>query len=247
MPFKALIAASSFFVLVLAVAGFSLRWNYYYNFGLQNIVIEAPLSSLAVSAVEIIRTPENIGTLLLLGLEFLVPYQILLGLLQWLSNSRHLVLKRSFEIAARFSGLDNALIPDIIRASLIVFVAFRAGGIAGSRDYLVNVVEATSRLPRVTAIANPATDAAKTAPFPIACDTRPLLDRTPGAALAFVGDPQTVTQLKGGIACSSDTQTWRLLYRYDRFAYLFLTVTQLGRRPETLVIPNGDRLTLVLQ
>jgi hypothetical protein len=247
IPFKALIAASSFFVLVLSVAGFSLRWNYYYNFGLQNIVIEAPLSSLAVSAVEIIRTPENIGTLLLLGLEFFVPFEILLGLLRWLSNSRHPVLKRSGEIAATFSGLDNALFADIVRASLIVFVAFRAGGIAGSRDYVVNVVEATSRLPRVTAIANPAEDAAKTAPFPITCDTRPLLDRTPGTAPAFVGDPQTVIRLKGGVACSSDTQSWRLLHRDDKFAYLFLTVTELGRRPETLVISNADRLMLVLQ
>jgi hypothetical protein len=126
-------------------------------------------------------------------------------------------------------------------AKPIVPVAFRAGGIAGSRDYLVNVVETTSRLPRVTAIANTAEAVA----FPIACDTRPLLDRTPRAAPAFVGDPQTV--LISAIACSSDTQSWRLLYRDDKFVYLFLTVTQFGRRPETLVIPNGDRLTLVLQ
>jgi hypothetical protein len=247
-PFKALIAASSFFVVVLAVAGFSLRWTYYYNFGLQNIVIEAPLSSLAFSAVEIIREPENIVTLLRLGLEFLVPFEILLWVLQRLSRSPRPFLRRNNEIAAIFSGLRGSLFADVIRASLIVFVAFRAGGIAGFDDYKVNVVDGTSQLPRVTAIVNPADDAAKNAAFPFACDTRPLVDRTtPTAVPAFVGDPQTVTRINSGITCSSDTQRWRLLYKDDKFVYIFLTVTEYGPRPETLIIPNSDRLALVLQ
>jgi hypothetical protein len=246
-PFKALLAASSFFVLVLAVAGFSLRWSYYYNFGLQNIVIEAPLSSLAVSAIEIIRNPENIGTLLLLALILLVPFELAMWLLRWLSSSRHPLMNQYSEIALTISGLNNALVVDIIRASLIVFVAFRAGAIAGSRDYLTNAVEGTSQLPRVTAIANAAEESEKSMPFPVACDTRPLLDRTPEAAPAFIGDPQTIIRLKSAISCSSDSQSWRLLFRDDKFIYIFLAVPKIGRRPETLVIPNSNRLTLVLQ
>jgi hypothetical protein len=247
LPFKALIATSSFFVLVLAVAGFSLRWNYYYNFGLQNIVTEAPLSSLAVSAVEIIRTPENIGTLLLLVIQFMVPFQLALWFLRRLSNSRNDLSRRIGEISTGVLGLDSALLVDLLRAGLVVFVAFRAGGIAGSRDYLVNAVEATSRLPRVTVIANTVDGEAKGNPLPIVCDTRPLMDRTGLTAPAFVGDPQAVMRLGAGSACSSDAQSWRLLYRDDKFAYLFRTVLQPGIRPEMLVLPSSDRLTLVLQ
>ena len=33
-PFKALLAGWSLIVVVLSVAGYSFRWNYYYNFGL---------------------------------------------------------------------------------------------------------------------------------------------------------------------------------------------------------------------
>ena len=245
--FTALIAASSIFVVALAVAGFSLRWSYYYNFGLQNIISDAPLSSLAVSAVEILRTPESIYDLILLALVVLIPFQLLLGLVRWLSHSPHRAIRRAADIAATFLGLNNALFTDVILAGLVVFVAFRAGAIAGSRDYLNNVDESKSRLPRVTAIASIGEEGGKAAALPINCDTRPLLERTPTAAPAFIGDAQTVTRLKGAIACSSETRSWRLLHRDEKFVYLFLTVSGPGKNPETLIIPNSDRLTLVLQ
>jgi len=37
-PFSALIKASSLIVAVLYLAGFSFRWGYYYNFGVQHLV-----------------------------------------------------------------------------------------------------------------------------------------------------------------------------------------------------------------
>ena len=67
-PFKALLAAWSLVVVVLAVAGFSSRWNYYYNFGLQSLVFQVLVTSLPVYAIEIVRDPENLADLLRLAI-----------------------------------------------------------------------------------------------------------------------------------------------------------------------------------
>ena len=56
-PFKALFLGWSLIVIVISVSGYSFRWNYYYNFGLQGLVLSAPLESLPVYAIEIARNP----------------------------------------------------------------------------------------------------------------------------------------------------------------------------------------------
>lgn len=58
-PFEALLSGWSLIVIVISVAGYSFRWNYYYNFGLQSLVLSAPLESLPVYAIEIVRIPPN--------------------------------------------------------------------------------------------------------------------------------------------------------------------------------------------
>ena len=57
----------------------------------------------------------------------------------------------------------GGLFLDAIRASIIIYIAFFVGGLAGTRDYSINVVEATSRLPKVVAIAPATPDDAKEA------------------------------------------------------------------------------------
>ena len=44
-PFKALLSGWVLIVVVLSVAGYSFRWNYYYNFGLQSLVLSADRKS----------------------------------------------------------------------------------------------------------------------------------------------------------------------------------------------------------
>jgi hypothetical protein len=87
-PFKSLLAAWSLAVVVVAVAGFSLHWTYFYNFGLQNQVLEAPLASLPIYAIEMVRNGENLLTLLISAIVFLLPFQALLLVLRRSANAQ---------------------------------------------------------------------------------------------------------------------------------------------------------------
>ena len=57
--FGALIGAASIVVAVLFVAGFSYRWSYYYNFGLNHLLFGFSVDSVLASAIELIRKPAN--------------------------------------------------------------------------------------------------------------------------------------------------------------------------------------------
>ena len=63
----------------------------------------------------------------------------------------------------------------------------------------------------------------------------------------FVGDPGLLRFLRGGAGCSSAEPSWRLLLRDDKYAYLFATVPPNGGRPDTLVLPESDKLTLIME
>jgi hypothetical protein len=243
-PFKALIAGWSLAVAVLSVAGFSLRWNYYYNFGLHSLVLEAPLARLPVYAIEILRSRESIIDLLRLAVIWLLPFHLVLLAITQARLSSYMGLRAAAALGARVLGLDNPLLVDAVTAGIIIAIAFEAGGNAGYRDYKINVAQATSKLPRVTAVA--LTDEAS-ARWPMACDTRPLKDRGPPSTLGFIGSPQTRDFMTAGAGCSSEARSWRLLLRDERFIYLFATVSDGQRRPETLVLPANENVALVLE
>jgi len=76
-PFKALLASWSLMAAVLGVAGFSLRWSYFYSFGVQNLVLKTPITSLPIYAIEFIRNPENFPNLARLVGIYLIPLQLL--------------------------------------------------------------------------------------------------------------------------------------------------------------------------
>lgn len=240
-------------VVVLATAGFSSRWNYYYDFGLQDLVFQTPLTTLPIYAIEVIRRPDNLVDLIGVAALLLVPFELLRvagTLLADAFASRLARRPRTALIAAtlRTLGARGGLTVDAIRAGLIVLVAFIVGGIAGTRDYRTNVVESTSRLPRVTAILPDQPGAKEATPhLPFPCDTRPLADRPSTPDPPFVGDPGMVRYMRGGGACSSEGRSWRLLFRDDKFVYLFATIPDYTGRPDTVVLPNSDALTLVMR
>jgi hypothetical protein len=241
-PFKALLSGWSLIVVVLSVAGYSFRWNYYYNFGLQSLVLSAPLESFPVYAIEIARNPVFLVDLLLLGLVYLLPYQLFLLGLRWGCDVRNERIRTIMRTVVRTFALDNPLLVDALLALLILMVAFRAGGEAGYRAYLINATETTSRLPKVTAIAR----ADSKLPF-IGCDTRTFKTNDLSMTPRFVGEPSVVESLTAGKACTSDQWSWRLLLRDERYVYLFATVKDPKERPETLVLPNSEDITLVFR
>lgn len=243
-PFKALIAGWSLAVVVLAVAGFSLRWTYYYNFGLYSLVLDAPLERLPVYAIEILRSRESILDLVWLAIKWLLPFHLILMALLWARRSPVRGLRAASQVAIRFTGLDSPLVVDAIGAAIIIAIAFTAGGNAGYRTYNANVVEATSRLPRVTLIGL-SDDAA--AQLPMTCDKTPLKERAPAATPHFIGDSDIVNLMAASAGCSSEKQRWRLLLQDEKHIYLFATVPDPGRRPMTLVLSADEKLAIVLQ
>jgi hypothetical protein len=68
-------------------AEFSSRWNYYYNFGLQNLVLQTPLTALTVYAIEIIRDPDNLVALLRLAAMLLLPFEVLRFSSAWAADA----------------------------------------------------------------------------------------------------------------------------------------------------------------
>jgi hypothetical protein len=241
-PFKALIAAWSLIFVVLSVAGYSFRWNYYYNFGLQSLVFGAPLDSLPVYAIEIVRNPAAIAHLIVLALIYLLPFQLLLIALQAMRKTRRKHLRSGGEFIVRVLGLDNRLVVEGMVAALIIIIAFRAGGDAGYQAYIRNVVEGRSNLPRVTAIARAGSS---DSPLPITCDTHTFKDAAP--SVSFLGEPEAVADLRSGTTCSTRQTSWRLLLRDEKFVYLFATVQNENLRPQTLILPNSDRFILVFR
>src|SRR5882672_9334423 len=105
-PFKALIAAWSLIVVVLSVAGYSYRWNYYYNFGLQSLVFGASLQSLPVYAIEIVRNPAALVHLIAVALTYLLPFQLLLLTLKAARNANGTRIRCGVRFIARVFALD---------------------------------------------------------------------------------------------------------------------------------------------
>src|SRR3974377_1550872 len=116
-PFKALLAGWSLIVVVLSVAGYSFRWNYYYNFGLQSLVLSAPLESLPVYAIEIARNRTFLFDLLRLGLIYLLPYQLALLALRKARDVRNARVRTTTRALVQTLALDNPLLVDALLAA----------------------------------------------------------------------------------------------------------------------------------
>ena len=242
-PFRALITAWSLVVVVLSVAGYSYRWNYYYNFGLQSLVFSTPLQSLPMYAIELVRNPAALLRLIVLAVIYLLPFHLIMLSLRTARAASWPGVQRAARYFMRALALDNELVVEGISAVLIVLVAFRAGGDAGLQAYYNNVVEQNSHLPKVTAITR--ADSADPA-APITCDTRTFKD-PPAKTPSFIGEPDAVNSLISGTACSTSAWSWRLLLRDDKFVYLFATVPDQAMRPQTVVLPNNENLILVFR
>ena len=114
-PFAALIGVSSLLAALLYVAGFSYRWSYFYNFGVQHLVYKLGFQSFLITALELIRTPRNIVLVLLaIVIPVLVLNLLLAGVAKAAdSNKRSL---RRVAIPLGWIGLQSQLVVDLLRA-----------------------------------------------------------------------------------------------------------------------------------
>lgn len=243
-PFASLLAVSSLVLALLLVAGFSYRWTYYYNFGLKDLAFEAPLQSLAISALELIRNPSDA---LFSFLVVVIPLLALNGLLTLIASTaagagRLAVPARWVQ---RGCALDNRLVTDALIAVVLIYSAYWAGSQSGWEKFRVHVTEAAANpLPAVTAIVT----AGSTETLPVACRAADWDkgDAKSDAQPSFIGSATTFAALRSGAACDTrDNRSWRLLYRNDKFIYLFASGSGVVR-PLTIVLPNSDRFVLVM-
>jgi hypothetical protein len=228
---------------VLFVAGFSYEWAFYYNFGLEHLARQLPALSTAIAAFEIVRDFSDA----FYAIALIVIPQFLLGLVsrfgERFSMSTVPALRTPAVAVATVLDAGDGLVRNAIAAFLLVDAAAFAGAYAGTHAYRTLAIEDRNALPRVTLLFT-------NGEMPIACEQHDGLSAPPAAAKpnALIGSPYPLAELRGGRACNLPGQTsWRLLYRDDKFVYVFQTLrsTDSGR-PLTLVVPTSDKLILIL-
>jgi hypothetical protein len=243
-PFGSVLTGPALVTAVLFVAGFSYEWAFYYNFGLEYLARQLPTLSTAIAAFEVVR---NAADALDAAVLLIVP-QILLGAVSYLSEtfskSSLFAVRWLASTVADVLGAGNGIVRIALSAFLLVYAAAYAGSWAGTHAYRALAIETDNSLPRVTLFST-------NGEIPIACEQHtglslPATDTQ--KPTAFIGSGSPLTDLKGGKACNLPGQSsWRLLYRDDKFIYLFQTLrsTDAGR-PLTLVVPASDNLILIL-
>jgi hypothetical protein len=243
-PFGSLIAASWIVVAVLYVAGFSYRWSYYYNFGVQHLVLQQSVQSFLIAAIELVRQPGSAGLTILYVLLPLVLLNTTLALLtraygDVARSRRH----RTMQTVIRVLGLDSAFLRDALRAVVLLYGCYMVSSEIGSAAFRRDVVDSPFNvLPRVTVLFHRAAD--ETA-VPLGCGIADLQH------VQVIGDAEGLAALQETLStCNTPTRRWRLLYRDENFVYVFAAQPAdiiAGARPLTIVVPNDPKTFLVMQ
>jgi hypothetical protein len=242
VPFASLLACSSLLLAILIVAGFSYRWTYYYNFGLKDLAGQVSGQSIAIASLELIRTPRtaaiSLGTIAL-------PLMLLKAALVLCEKVRPRLPLRVRQALTTMG--DTALLVDVLTALVLFYSAYWAGSKAGYAKFEMQVSERPDNTLPVVTIA--LTDSGAAQPQAIGCAPE---DWNAKGAVSkpgpppIVGSAENLRALREGFACNVRAQrTWRLLYRDEKFIYVFATgIAQ--TRPLTLIIPNSERYLVVL-
>lgn len=239
-PFGALIAASSLIVAVLYLAGFSFRWAYYYNFGVQHLVFGLSFQSILTASMEMIKLPKNllITTMSLIATLLLVDFLIstIRGVVR--SNRRTRVWN-AVAYVARMLSFENRLVTDSIRAVAIFYVVYMLSSQMGYTQFKKHVVNSPENsLPAVTAIVQGEGNREMT----LACG------KEWTALPNLIGDAALLRNIEEyHRTCTLAGTVWRLLYRDDKSIYLFASKPEQQGKPLTIVLPNTDKTILILE
>jgi hypothetical protein len=239
-PFSALIAASSLLVAVLYLAGFSFRWSYYYNFGVQHLVFNLSFQSILTASMEMIRLPKNLlATVLSLAGSLILVNLLIEGIQRAGLSDRPGKLRSVVSMAARALGFENRLVTDSIRAVVIFYLVYMLSSQMGYMKFRKDVVNSKENtLPVVTAVIQG--DGKQDVALACGKEWQPLTN--------VIGDAQLVRNIEEyHRTCTLDGTVWRLLYRDEKSIYLFASVPKTSGRPLTIVLPNTEKIVLVME
>jgi hypothetical protein len=252
-PFSSLIPVSSLIIATLYVAGFAYKWSYYYNFGIQSIVWDLNPQSFLITAIELVRVPENFLKVIF---AILVPLLILNLLIKqskqlFIINLRNNVslissLPRSiaFFIWKQLS-LNSQFTLDLLRMLLILYTTYSLSSQIGYEQFKKDIVNSENNTLPIVSVIIETTDGNRNV---ISCGSK---NRISWENTSVLGSTEKIRKLQQlHQTCSIKNTEWRLLYRNDKFIYLFASVSEEqanGRRPLTIILPNNDKSYLVLQ
>jgi hypothetical protein len=239
-PFSALISVSTLLAALLYVAGFSYRWSYYYNFGVQHVVYKLNFQSFLITAIELIRTPRN----LMLFLAYIVVPVFILNLILGILRTTAKYDKTVGKIIAssmRVVGLESQLGVDLLRAAIIVYSIYIFSSRLGYESFKAHVVNSYDNpLPAVTVVIND-----KGHELALSCGAKSKY------GFQLIGDAKKIRIIQDAFrTCSSDAITWRLLYRDSDSIFLFASEPAemaKGKRPLTLIVPNSNNVFLIME
>jgi hypothetical protein len=242
-PFTALVGIASLLAALLYVAGFSYRWSYFYNFGVQHVVFKQSVQSFLVAALELFRGWRAAS---LLALWVGVPLLVLNGVLHLILRSQASGRRSMVWIgaASRGLGLQSRVVVDSLRAAVIVYGTYHVASALGYETFREHArMRPDHPLPAVTAVMASGKDGEDLGPL-LRCGAEE-------APTAFIGNGQRLREycsfLRG---CNrSEEVAWRLLYRDNDEIYLFATEAPASpdQRPLTIVLPNRGNVALMME
>lgn len=237
-PFKALIAASSLIVALLYLAGFTFLWSYYYNFGVPHLAFNLNLQAILTVSLEMIKQPQNlVATALSLGGSLVIVNFLISAarrIPKWQNAGK---LRKSLAVVVRMLGVENPLVTDCVRAFVVFYVIYMLSSQMGYMQFKKHIVNSKDNsLPVVTAIVQGDQDLA------LACG------KEWKASTNYLGNGRLAREIQEyHRTCTSETTSWRLLYRDDKSIYLFASEAEAKARPLTIVLPNSDKIILVME
>ena len=239
-PFGALIAASSLMVAVLYLAGFSFRWAYYYNFGVQHLVFNLSFQSILTASMEMIKLPINLLITAVSLIATLLVVNFVIAAVRRVADPERSRGRWSIVgAAAQLFGFENQLVTDSVRAVAIFYVVYMLSSQMGYAQFKRHVVNSQENsLPVVTAIIQG--DANQE--MALACG------KEWKALPNLIGDAALVKNIVDyHRTCTLGTSVWRLLYRDEKSIYLFASEPEQKGKPLTIVLPNTDKTILIME
>jgi hypothetical protein len=275
-PFGSVVAVSSLIAATLYVAGFAYRWSYYYNFGIQSIVLDFNVPSFFITAIELVREPENLLRVLysiifpLIVLNFLVEQARKLLILNLQGQAPPLthevatnlrkpevsILKKKLKLLVKYSrkilifSLNQVDLDSSFVVDLlrIILILYTTYFLSSKVGY-EQFQEHIIDSPNNTLpiVSAIVEEKSNGKTLAISCDSQ---NRLSWDNVGVIGSLKNIRELQEyNMTCGREGAQWRLLYRNDKSIYMFASMPKdkiRGQRPLTIVLPNNDKTYLVL-